>query len=318
MIKLNERQVKLLNIDNCPICSSKRRKFMGNRGPSTHNITVPFPGTKELNIQLEKISVFDCKTCGLLYCDPVPDYNKEVSSIIYNEEYCTKHRNPEENARKTRHIRYKNMIKRVLKQLDIPVSIKTKHLDIGAGLGDVVVGSKLLGLNSTGLDLSESVCEFARKTNNINMMSCSIFDKSLKKESYDLITLFDIIEHVPNPGEFIERATELLKPNGGLVIDTPNEKGLVMKIGNFLKGRNSTINLSPCADPYHLVGYSNKTIDFLAKKHNLKIIEKNTMNVTLGKAGNIKGNIFVFGINFLDKIGKRFNAGSEFFVILKK
>ena len=175
-----------------------------------------------------------------------------------------------------------------------------------------------MGLNSTGLDLSESVCEFARKTNKINMLSCSIFDKKLKPHSYDIITLFDIIEHVPNPAEFIKRATELLKPNGGLVIDTPNEKGAVMRIGNIFKGRNSTINLSPCADPYHLVGYSNKTIDFIAKEYNLKVIERNTMNVTLSKPGNIKGNIFVWGINLIDRIGKKFNAGSEFFVLLKK
>lgn len=304
----------------CPICASKERIRKGSRGPGTHNITRPFNCSPEVREKLDKITVFECKECSAIYCDPMPVYDQKASSQIYDEEYCDKHRdNYDEDGKQARIQANANNLKLLAEELKLPTE-GVSHLDVGAGAGEVVVAARALGWSSEGLDLSSKVCDYGMEVNQVKIHCCDIFDERFKPNSYHLITLFDIIEHVDDPLALLQRAEELLVEGGGVYISTPNEKGFVIRTGNMLKGGGQTMHLSPTADPYHLFGYSPDSIDFMLAKSGFRKLSLEHKNVRLhtNHSSAIKS-LLTTGMNMIDFVGANLlKSGSEMFILGKK
>lgn len=100
-------------------------------------------------------------------------------------------------------------------------------LDIGCGVG---YGSALLSdigaKNVTAFDLSTDAIEYARinfSRNNISFSVKNAEDFSFNRK-FDLITCFELIEHVNNPEAVLDRVAECIAPSGALVISTPRAK----------------------------------------------------------------------------------------------
>ena len=93
--------------------------------------------------------------------------------------------------------------------------------------------------------------------------------KNLKKNSFDVITLFDVIEHVKNPILFLKEINSLLKKNGIILIFTPNSESLGF---HYLEEKNNLI-----IPPYHLTYFNLKSFNYLPK--NFKVIYKKTFGM---------------------------------------
>ena len=299
----------------CPLCSFGPRTLKGFRGPKTHSIALSFGATKKLTEQLDKIQVFECGQCGLLYCDPVPVYDQRATSIIYDEEYCNRHRTitEVESTITDSTVWLKELVNK------IPATQQaTEFLDVGAGLGCMMTAAKKLGWHATGIDLSETVCDYALQITGETVLPYSIFDDRLEEGKFDIISLMGILEHVNDPRSFFVRALSLLKKGGCVYLDVPNEKALVMRIGNRFKPSGQTIHLSPCADPFHLVGFSPKTIYYLAKDFKLDIVYYKMNPVHLKIPAFLMQRIKVKTMNIIDSISASINSGSEMFVVFRK
>lgn len=105
--------------------------------------------------------------------------------------------------------------------------IKNKNLlEIGCGVGRFLYECKLQGANVTGIDISPGSVALAKKYFNLDIvqvdlseaLSCGI----VKKESFDLVCIFELIEHVKFPLAFLQDICYVLKPGGNLIISTPN------------------------------------------------------------------------------------------------
>lgn len=104
---------------------------------------------------------------------------------------------------------------------------KLSVLDIGCGGGILSEPLARLGANVSAIDLSNELIEIAKqhaiKTGlSINYQCVDAYDLLKKRKRFDIITALEVIEHVPNPEEFIKTATELLKPGGILFLSTLN------------------------------------------------------------------------------------------------
>lgn len=300
----------------CPLCKSNKRSFLGFRGPNTHTIARSFKTTTRLAQELNNIKVFKCLACRLLYCDPFPVYNQKVTSIIYDEEYCNNHRSTSE-------------VKATIEQFTLQLQQLTRHLspgnkdtvqllDVGAGLGYMVAAAKQLGWNATGIDFSETVCNYANEVTGVDVLPYSIFDERLSQKKYDLILLIGVLEHVNDPLLFFERVVSLLNSKGCIYIDVPNEASFAMRVANRFKKQHQTIHLSPCADPYHLIGFSPRSIKYLANIFELEIVDSITSAVHLKSGTSSLQKMKVTIMNILDRAGSLFNHGSEIFVVFKK
>ena len=300
----------------CPLCNFGLRSSKGFRGPKTHSIARSFTTTKKLAEELDKIQVYECRQCGLLYCDPVPVYDQRATSIIYDEEYCNRHRTITEvessiNSSVDWLVELNSKIRSVTQQ-------PKEFLDVGAGLGFMMSAARKLGWHATGIDLSETVCNYALEITGETVLPYSVFDDRLEEGKFDIISLMGILEHVNDPRAFFTRVLSLLKKGGCVYLDVPNEKALVMRIGNRLKPSGQTIHLSPCADPFHLVGFSPKTIRYLANDLNLDIVYYKVKPVHLKTPESLRQHIKVKAMNIVDSIGAAINTGSEMFVVFRK
>ena len=109
---------------------------------------------------------------------------------------------------------------------------KLKILDVGCGGGLVSEGMARLGAEVTGIDFIEENISVAKKHADQNKLKINYFVKNFEKEKltskYDVIIIFEVLEHLENWKSFLEKIKLNLKPNGSLIISTIN-KNLISK-----------------------------------------------------------------------------------------
>lgn len=110
-------------------------------------------------------------------------------------------------------------------------------LDIGAGLGQFQLLLKAEGVNGEGIEPSGIRREYAREKFNIDLQEKLVDDPYWQlnfRNHFDLITLWDVIEHVDFPRETLQSAIKLLKPGGFLFLETPSRDVLSYKASQLL------------------------------------------------------------------------------------
>lgn len=99
---------------------------------------------------------------------------------------------------------------------------KGRLLDIGTAAGAFVAAATKRGWQAEGCEPNAWLAEWGRKHYGITIRQGSLFDQPYETESFDVITLWDVIEHTPDPSAVLERCRALLKPGGILVVNYPD------------------------------------------------------------------------------------------------
>lgn len=170
-------------------------------------------------------NLFRCSDCGLIFLHPVPE-----SIGVYDDSYFS-------GAEKGfGYVDYdadkEPMIPTFNKYLDILRDMGVKEgklLDIGAATGFFMNIAKARGFNVTGVEFSNFAAEKGRKLG-LNLITGDLISQKFSDESFDIITMFDVIEHVPNPKEVISEVNRILKKGGVVVINTPDVESLWAKV----------------------------------------------------------------------------------------
>jgi len=98
-------------------------------------------------------------------------------------------------------------------------------LDVGCGLGFFVksVLTSKPNWQAVGYEISTQAVDFAKKNNGLTTVHAGLVQNSkLPENSFDIITLWDVIEHIPKPHSLLNYLFSLLKPGGILFLQTPN------------------------------------------------------------------------------------------------
>lgn len=139
-------------------------------------------------------------------------------------------------------------------------------LDVGCGTGDFLSKCKKNGWNVVGVEPNENAKSLAKTKLIINSISKIYTDLTeIKTEKFDVITLWHVLEHVPNLEVYISNIKKLLKPNGVLVIAVPNFKSYD---ASYYKQFWAAFDV-----PRHLWHFSRKSIQLLFSKENM-VVEK--------------------------------------------
>jgi SAM-dependent methyltransferase len=108
------------------------------------------------------------------------------------------------------------------------------------------------------------LAEWGSRNYGIPIRTGEIFDQGFLPESFDVVTLWDVIEHTPDPTRVVQTTRELIRPGGLLVINYPD-------IGSWLAralGRRW-----PFLSSVHLYYFTRETIKSLLKRHGFEVIE---------------------------------------------
>ncbi|MBS7648709.1 class I SAM-dependent methyltransferase [Candidatus Bathyarchaeota archaeon] len=143
---------------------------------------------------------------------------------------------------------------------------KPRILDIGCAFGYLLGFFDRLGFETFGIDVSSYAIQRCKETTRAKTFICDVQTGTPFGESFfDLITLFDIIEHLGRPLDALSEIYRILKPDGLIILSTPNANS----IGRFLLNKK----WAGYIDQTHLILYTSYTISLLLERAGFKTIE---------------------------------------------
>lgn len=118
----------------------------------------------------------------------------------------------------------------------IPDDAAVLDICCGVGYGSKILAEKTNCKSVQSVDKSEDAINYGRtyySDPKITFHCSDCFEAPLEKESFDAIVSFETVEHIQEDKAFIERLHTLLKPNGTLILSTPNEELMPYHIDKF-------------------------------------------------------------------------------------
>ena len=182
-----------------------------------------------------------CKNCGFVFSKKIP--TKEELDKVYGNYGRNDYLSP-------------LTIKRYNELLDKLEKYRSSNniLDIGCGIGYFLVEAKKRGWNVYGLEYEQRAVEICKKKG-IATFKGGIVDVNFEENMFDVITSFEVIEHINNPMEELKKIKRILRKDGVFYITTPNFNSLERFI---LKEKYDIL-----CYPEHLSYYTVKTIKAL-------------------------------------------------------
>ena len=160
--------------------------------------------------------VYQCASCGLAFTHPQPESLSEQYDSGYFDLY-----------RRRRDFRLRRGESR-LKLIEL-IRAPGRLLDVGCSLGYFVEAANARGWKAGGIDISEHAAEEARKLG-LEVRAGTISEAGFGDASFDCITMWDVLEHVPDPTAHMLEVRRILAPNGLVVIGTPDLGHLAFRI----------------------------------------------------------------------------------------
>ncbi len=157
-----------------------------------------------------------CNHCGLVWSDPFPHNLRS----FYADDYRVAYKGT--FTPKSKHILRAGKValsrRKVLADL---LAKPLKILDVGTGGGEFAYLLQSLGHEVNGIEPNKGYAEFSRQEYGLNVQVGFIQDIDQPDQSFDLITIWHVLEHTENPYVVLTKLHALLKPQGILVVEVP-------------------------------------------------------------------------------------------------
>ena len=205
-------------------------------------------------------SIYKCNRCGIMFSD----FDKEKSKLLYNKSYYSSDDNNEGYSNYNgMSVTHKSTFEKRLDFIERNYKEGGLVLDFGCALGHFCEVAKNRNWNVIGSDINTYAAEFVKKKYNVDTFICDISNPPIKNNIADLVCLYDLIEHVPNPKKSLKAIKNILKDDGILHIVTPDSNS----ISSIIFGR-------------YWFHYKPKEHLFYFNKHNLsKILKQMGYNI---------------------------------------
>lgn len=235
----------------CPLCRHPQTEFLFNKNERGY---------------------FNCLNCKLKFVWPIP--SSEKLTEFYRDNYWQKKKyRGDEGAlgylsydeEKDSFLDYFGKILDQVRKKSFRLAGKV--LDIGCGYGYFLKVAQDYGLSVFGIDLSPDSVNEANKWLGVKTIdNKNIFDAQYPDNYFDLITIFQTLEHVGEPGKFLEETKRILKPGGLVILSTPDAGGLQVRLmqSSWFSYRH----------PDHLYFYNYSNLSFLLNRSGFVKIER--------------------------------------------
>lgn len=139
-----------------------------------------------------------------------------------------------------------------------------KLFDLGVGWGHFLLAGKQLGYDIYGIEISKNPYIYAHDDLGLPVDHIDFFAMDKPKESFDLITMWDVLEHIDAADSFVEKCSFLTKKGGYIVIQVPQIDSF------FAKRQKEKWNMMGLD---HVNYFSKKTITQILAKHNYEVVK---------------------------------------------
>lgn len=107
-------------------------------------------------------------------------------------------------------------------------------LDVGCSYGAFLELATERGWEPFGVELSEKACSYARRERGLEVFHGTLEAAALPGGGFDVVTLWDVIEHLERPRDTIREIHRLLAPGGVAVLFTINQRSLINRVGDLV------------------------------------------------------------------------------------
>jgi len=220
--------------DRCPLCFSRRAEF----------VTAPI-GSGES-------TVVECVDCRMMFTSPRPE--PAAFDLYYPPEYPQHNLKPRRRrwhtplreawqrwllrsyrgydhlagrspGWRTKALLFERLARPFLDAYTPPLHGRRRLLDVGCGVGDYLDRMRRLGWTVLGVERSARAAAVARSHFGAPVLEADFPRVELARESFDLVTAWQVLEHLDRPRQALARIRELLAKDGRLMLTVPNSDG---------------------------------------------------------------------------------------------
>jgi len=251
---LLKRMNSIVHYTQCPVCSSF--------------LLQPVFNVKDHSVSGKSFSIYECAECTLRFTQDAPDIHS-IGQYYKSENYIS-HTNTSEGFINRL---YQIVRKRTLRQKRKLISKITGRnkgtlLDVGSGTGSFVNEMKQNSWEVTGLEPDEDARQVARQS-----FGCELFSIDtlfhLPENTFDVITLWHVLEHVHDLHGYLRQFKKLLKEDGRLVVAVPNYTSFDASVYKEFWAAYDV--------PRHLYHFSPLSMKLLISKNGMRIVKYKPM-----------------------------------------
>lgn len=232
---------------NCPVCSE--------------TAFTPFISCEDYTVSHKSFQIDECNRCGFKFTNPRPSED-EIGQYYQSEDYIS-HSNTSKGI--------VNSIYKIVREVTIRQKVNllktmlpggNSILDYGCGTGEFLNAMSKSGWTAKGIEPGKEA-----RTSAIKNYSLQVFEPSqlisFPEKSFDLITLWHVLEHVHRLNDTIVLFKKLLTDNGRIIIAVPNSNSADAKT---YKEKWAAYDV-----PRHLYHFNDETMSMLFKNHKMKV-----------------------------------------------
>lgn len=242
-----------INLRDCPLCGQKTELF--------------FP---------ENSNLLKCMVCGVVF-----NKSSMLGKYYYENERVTHVDKKKINSRKRNAKQRVNLIKKILKKESVLI-------DIGCGEGLFLQEAKNYVNNVYGIEPTKHYATYAKDHLSLDIQQGVIEEIEFPADTFDIVTMFHVLEHLHSPSQTLDRIYSWIKQNGYIVIEVPNIESRTARY----KGLNWELIY-----PEHKFYFSPNSLKCLLEKKHFEIISMrfrdfDQYRISIGK------NLRKLGLNF--------------------
>ncbi len=239
MVKIEMKEI------NCNLCGANDYKILLTKNP---------------------YQIVECNNCSLVYVNPQPT-TKELKQL-----YSFKKKYHKELLNKKIENQLRRGFETKLKLIE-KYKKSGKILDVGCSAGVFLDMMKGKGWECYGVELSKDTANYAKGKYGLNVKINELEKIKFPQNYFDIVCLWDILEHVQNPLRSLVEVNRILKTEGVMFINTPNVDGLFPKLSYSILAK--IFGAWPNAElPHHLYYFSSKTLTQMLMKAGFNVISK--------------------------------------------
>jgi len=235
-------------LKNCPVCQN--------------NTFVEFLKVQDYTVSQEKFTIQECKNCSFKFTNPRPDLT-QIGDYYKAESYISHTNTSKGLIAKLYHSVRKYTLKGKLNLINSLSPTKGKLLDVGCGTGMFLNVCRENGWTVNGIEPDGGARQIAEEINKAAIETEIL--SSFKNETFEIITMWHVLEHVHLLNETIDWLKERLNEKGYLIIAVPNHES---KDAEIYQEHWAAYDV-----PRHLYHFSQKSIKQLFEQKGFSLKE---------------------------------------------
>ena len=232
--------------------------------------------------------VLQCTSCKAVFLSP--ERHETPAESLYTQEYFTEREGyffhdgvADGSERERPHIAD---FRAGLDVIEAHVGAPGSLLDVGCATGSFLSLAKARGWECRGVEVSAFAAAQARERTSCEIYCGKLSDAPFGDGTFDAITMWDLLEHLPVPLQGLENARRLLRPSGVLLVNTPNENSLLRGVARLLyrgSGGFITAPVNRLYHHYHLYYFAAETLTRLFQQAGFELVVMKTKPIPMSR-----------------------------------